>query len=583
MNIKKASYIFSFATILTVIVLTIIVLSKDKVSDQPQQEVSGMLMQGQIDLNVENLALLCKIWGFMKYYHPEVRAGKYDWDKELFSIIPSFSCISSKEKRNEILTEWVNKFDVPMEPGEKIIFSSDSIKMYPDINWIEDTVSLGTVLSDKLEKIYDAERDTLSYYVRLQHEVKNAIFKHENDYPQCSLPIINYQLLALFRLWNAIQYYYPYKYLFRENWDEKLLKYIPLFLKIANKEDYVNALKMFIAEIHDAHAHIIGSKSKQFLVPVMIRFIEGKAIVTDYYEISSSHQGSIDNSLQIGDIILRVNNEPVDSLIKRVTPYISGSNKASLFRDIVTLELLWSNDKELYVDYERDGISNKTKIKCIPSKDVIFTMIQKTYPLITTLPSNILYLYMGSSIGGEMPKEIKEKGVIIDLRNYPSSKKIKGYMNYELLYPSSTNCALATNGSLLYPGLFTFDQTSKVGKKNEEYYKGEKVILVNEFTQSHAEFTTMRYKQAPNAIVMGSTTAGADGNYSIITLPGGLKAIFTGLGIYYPDKSETQQIGIVPDIEVKSTIQGIREGRDEVLEAAIDYINKKVATSGTSK
>lgn len=156
-------------------------------------------------------------------------------------------------------------------------------------------------------------------------------------------------------------------------------------------------------------------------------------------------------------------------------------------------------------------------------------------------------------------------------------------MNYELLYPSSTNCALATNGSLLYPGLFTFDQTSKVGKKNEEYYKGEKVILVNEFTQSHAEFTTMRYKQAPNAIVMGSTTAGADGNYSIITLPGGLKAIFTGLGIYYPDKSETQQIGIVPDIEVKSTIQGIREGRDEVLEAAIDYINKKVATSGTSK
>lgn len=43
------------------------------------------------------------------------------------------------------------------------------------------------------------------------------------------------------------------------------------------------------------------------------------------------------------------------------------------------------------------------------------------------------------------------------------------------------------------------------------------------------------------------------------------------------------EIGIVPDIEVKSTIQGIREGRDKVLEAAIDHINKKVATSGTSK
>lgn len=42
---------------------------------------------------------------------------------------------------------------------------------------------------------------------------------------------------------------------------------------------------------------------------------------------------------------------------------------------------------------------------------------------------------------------------------------------------------------------------------------------------------------------------------------------------YYPDKSETQQIGILPDIEVKSTTQGIRQGRDEVLEAAIKYLN----------
>ena len=51
------------------------------------------------------------------------------------------------------------------------------------------------------------------------------------------------------------------------------------------------------------------------------------------------------------------------------------------------------------------------------------------------------------------------------------------------------------------------------------------------------------------------------------------RATFTGLGVYYPDKSETQQIGILPDIEVKSTIQGIHEGCDEVLEAAIKYLN----------
>lgn len=89
----------------------------------------------------------------------------------------------------------------------------------------------------------------------------------------------------------------------------------------------------------------------------------------------------------------------------------------------------------------------------------------------------------------------------------------------------------------------------------------------------------MKYRCTPNTVVMGSTTAGADGNCSSIILPGNFRATFTGLGVYYPDKSETQQIGILPDIEVKNTIQGICKGRDEVLEAAIKYLNNKMKSS----
>lgn len=37
---------------------------------------------------------------------------------------------------------------------------------------------------------------------------------------------------------------------------------------------------------------------------------------------------------------------------------------------------------------------------------------------------------------------------------------------------------------------------------------------------------------------------------------------------------ETQRIGIVPDIEVKPTIQGTREGRHELMEKAVELINK---------
>jgi hypothetical protein len=48
--------------------------------------------------------------------------------------------------------------------------------------------------------------------------------------------------------------------------------------------------------------------------------------------------------------------------------------------------------------------------------------------------------------------------------------------------------------------------------------------------------------------------------------------MISGIGVFYPDKRPTQRIGIIPDEEVKPTIAGIRDGRDEVLEVAIRQI-----------
>ncbi len=46
--------------------------------------------------------------------------------------------------------------------------------------------------------------------------------------------------------------------------------------------------------------------------------------------------------------------------------------------------------------------------------------------------------------------------------------------------------------------------------------------------------------------------------------------MFTGLGTFYPDGRETQRIGIVPDIHVTPDIMSLSEGRDVVLETALD-------------
>jgi len=48
--------------------------------------------------------------------------------------------------------------------------------------------------------------------------------------------------------------------------------------------------------------------------------------------------------------------------------------------------------------------------------------------------------------------------------------------------------------------------------------------------------------------------------------------MISGISVFYPDKTPTQRVGIVPNIVVDPTIAGVRKARDEVLEEAIRQI-----------
>src|SRR6185437_13436855 len=122
-----------------------------------------------------------------------------------------------------------------------------------------------------------------------------------------------------------------------------------------------------------------------------------------------------------------------------------------------------------------------------------------------------------------------------------------------------------TSGSIYYPGMFAVG--AALGSKGDNKYKGKVVVIVNEETQSQAEYTTMAFQSSPNVTVIGSTTAGADGNVSTIILPGGISTMISGLGVLYPD-GVTQRKGVRIDEVVKPTIAGIKAGSDELVERA---------------
>jgi hypothetical protein len=529
---------------------------------------------------MDDLELLGRIWGFLKYHHPKIGQGKYNWDYELFRILPSYLKTHNNEQRDRILNQWIQKYGTI--PTSKIYQKlPDDAFLRPDLSWI-DSSNMNLKLKFLLHNIYLNRYQGNHYYIRMAAGIGNPIFMNENAYSEMSYPDAGFRLLALYRYWNMLHYFYPNKYLTDKNWNEVLKEYIPSFIEAKNELEYELTTTQIIGEICDTHAGLWGgdkidSLQGNWYAPVRVQFIENKLVVTEYLlPFYNNTEMEKVTGLKIGDIITHINGKNIESIVDSIKGYYSASNETARMRSIAS-NLLLSNKNTIDINYISLEQIKQTKLTLYKKESLSRqSQIQLKKPVSQTLIGNITYLYLGSSIGGNVPNKIEGKGMIIDLRCYPNQEKVKGYWNYFQLYPNSTEFGKFTHGSISTPGLFTFTETSKVGVENPDYYKGLKVILVNDLSLSHAEFMAMKYQCAPNTIIIGSTTAGADGNVSTIELPGGLRTRISGIGVYYPDGRETQRIGIIPDIEVKPTIKGIREGRDEVLEKAIEVIEQAI-------
>jgi hypothetical protein len=183
---------------------------------------------------------------------------------------------------------------------------------------------------------------------------------------------------------------------------------------------------------------------------------------------------------------------------------------------------------------------------------------------------SVAYLKLSGVVAADAAEYVRRasaaKVFVIDIRNYPAQFVVFALGRH--LAPGPRAFARFTAGSTADPGVFVWRPPVTLPAAAPTF-PGRVVVLVDETSQSQAEYTAMAFRTAPGALVVGSTTAGADGNVSPVPLPGGLRAMISGIGVFYPDKRPTQQVGIVPDLEVRPTIAGIRAGRDEVLEAAV--------------
>lgn len=526
---------------------------------------------------VNNLALFCKVWGFLKYYHSDVGGGIINWDSVLVNNIERIQSLHSSDSLKQFFDEIVPLCHETLhfqlsDLEDSIVYDNASVL------WIYDTNIFSSKTIKRLDCIYHNSYAFESNYISKNEWVKNPIFDQDTFYNHIPFPNNKIRLLSLFRYWNIINYYYPYKYLTDVPWDSVLYQFIPKFYNATDTIEYHLQVCKLTAMINDNHAYtssdIIENNYGNRFLPVKFQLVEGRTIIADTYSDSLAEL----NNLTIGDLIYRINNISIEDIRDSLHLYFSGSDSLSI-QNTISYFLSRSPNVSMQLDVCRDdsifSVICPTYQRSLLSKERKKKAQTKT---IKRIDGSIAYVDLSKlnyeNVDSIISQLLNYKYLILDLR------KNCQFILYELcdiLYAEHFIFYSVTTPVYNKPGLFSYRIGDPGGPQryNPSFYKGELIILINEETQSIGEFTAMALLKHKNSISIGRPTAGADGNVSLITLPGNIQTYISGIGIYWPDGKITQRCGIIPTIKTNQQLQSVANKQDDIMLKAIEYVQSK--------
>lgn len=579
-SICKIKFVPNYNTIfmkLKLMILLVILFSKT-ISVQSQQshfyddsvnefDNGSMISISPIgEVQIESLRVLAKIWGFVKYYHPEVAKGNYQWDYELFRILPQIVECDDMVERNQRLTGWLKKMNTNLEPDETpLTFTAESYVL-PQLDWINDDALFGSDLVVELNRIKNSKRPDYHYYISFEG---SDHFDEEKRYPQITWEDQGYRILSLFRFWNVIEYCFPYKELTDMDWDRVLEKYLHSFVEPEDETDYNKSRLSLTAEINDSHGWVRPfSALKKNMLAALFLYLEDKMVVRKSYTCQ----------LKAGDIILKINDRDVNDIIDERKALVCASNEPRR-KDLTVEEMNWWNEDSLKALIVRDNDTISTYLTDFNLREPIpgCTSEIKPYDYQNELAKkNIIYLSISDisieSLTAMEDSIMSSQAIILDCRGYPAHESFAFKMS-DMLFPDSVSYMDVALLDVQHPGHFRLIPDYKWGRKNPEYYKKQVILLVDGSTQSAAETAVMIFQNAPNSITVGSQSSAANGSGVRYFLPGNFTTLFTMEGAYYPNKGQLQRVGVKIDVNVSRSMNLFLQGRDDQLEKAIELIN----------
>lgn len=514
---------------------------------------------------------LCKVWGYMKYYHPNT--CQVNWDSLIRENSTLVAAATTNTQYNTYMMDMLDYLG-QITPQQATTPPATDSNLNLQLDWIGQS-NFSQPVEDFLN-VFKSRAGTnaaLSCRVRFNDGSEpgyNSFLYFSDDVPNFNpnFSQLKDRLAFAFNYWNVFNYFGPYRNLADISWDTTLLHTIDDMIAASNSESYMLAMLKMQSRTNDAHGFFTSGPYNSYFgsnaVGIQFRWYEGKIVV---YKIHSNQSG-----LAIGDELVQIDSEPIANVAARYRNFLAASNESTFYRDFCTQLSVgrYQTSKVLQLKNSAGQLYTlSVSYSMTLSQWYDWKNAPQSGPSWSTACNGYGYVDMGKLQPAEceqMYQDLKSKpGIIFDCRNYPNATL---WELAKYFFPEPVISARYFRPDMTAPGLFTVhDDGQNLGNwNNPDAYTGQLYFIVDQQTQSQAEYTVQYLSKAANATVIGTQTAGADGNISYVLYPGQNYMYFTSLGWYYDDWYQCQRNGIKINTEVAPTIQGLRDGKDEMLE-----------------
>ncbi len=383
--------------------------------------------------------------------------------------------------------------------------------------------------------------------------------------------------------WNVFQHFYPYFDVVDVNWDNVLTRSLQRALSDRSDDEFRRTLQRLVARLQDGHGRVSPSPVLNSEWPLVLEQAGGKVVVAD-----TASPAGVESDIcpEPGDVLLTVDGTPVEETLRYAERHISGSPQYKTHLALRTLAAYAGQDPSVFT-LRRDGERVECTVRRYSNAPTRQARTDIRPAPFDTLQSDTYYVDLTRLSWARVQKKLgqlsRARRVIFDMRGYPESGN---HRTVQHLSRDTLQSIRLETPQFIYPDqerLAGYDASSIAYPPKEPQIGGNVAFLTSAGAISYAEALMGVVEHYDLGVIVGGATAGANGTLNRTELIGDYVVSWTGKRVRKHDGSQHHLVGIRPDIEAERTIEGVRNGQDEVLEKALEVLRSSGRASSSER